>query len=130
MPTHKVITQYVTEEGIVSQGTDVVTSGDTVLSFEGPCAVSVSTEIDLAFQYSKVKAFSIFSDAALTLKTNSSGAPVNTIPIAAGQLIAWSTNSPMACLFTTSDITKLFATNASGTVIANLKIRILLDTTP
>jgi hypothetical protein len=129
---HKIITNYVTEEGVVNVGTDLI-SADGVLSFDGvmPADVggTVYTEIDLAFAFAKVKSFMIYAAGAMSLLTNTEPAGADTIVLAAGEQITWSMNGPFVNPFA-HDVTKIFAHLVSTTVPAELKIRILLDTTP
>lgn len=72
----------------------------------------------------QLKSLSISCDQALTIKTNSSGSPADTITLLAGQNLIWShatdgdAKNPLQ-----TDVTGLFLTNASGTLVANLKIR-------
>lgn len=132
MPNHKIETRYITEEGVVVDTTDSI-SADAVLAFQGlmPADVggTVYTEIDIAFDYTKVKAFTVFSDGALSLLTNSQPAGADTIVLAAGQQVAWSVNSPFVNPIAHA-VTKMYAHLVSATVPANLTIRVLLDSTP
>jgi hypothetical protein len=129
---HKIITSYVTEEGVVNAATDSI-SADGALSFDGvmPADVggTVYTEIDLAFPYTKMKGFMIYAAGAMSLLTNTEPAGADTIVLAAGEQITWSVNGPFVNPFA-HDVTKIFAHLVSTTVPAELKIRILLDTTP
>jgi hypothetical protein len=81
----------------------------------------------MALDVSQVKAIAILSDQDLTLETNSSSAPDNTLSLKANVPYIWYTNKPQALVFTT-DITALYVTNASAAV-ASLKMEILVDPT-
>lgn len=127
MPSHKITSRYSTAEGAVSEATSTY-SQDGELEFEAIVPISSYQEIDLAFPYAKVSSFMLYSSGALTLLTNTQPSGVNTISLAAGQQIVWGSDGPFANPFTT-DVTKMYAHNASGTVTPTLKIRVLLDTT-
>lgn len=89
-----------------------------------------STNLEIAWQadVSQIKSIVIASDQAITIKTNSTGAPDNTLNIVAGMPYVWRTGDYNALLLT-ADVTKLFVTNASGSS-ATLKIRGNYDPTP
>jgi hypothetical protein len=70
----------------------------------------------------------ITSDVAATLKTNSTGAPQETITLAAGIPFFWFIGSGLVNPFA-GDVTKFFASIPGGGA-ANIRFRILKDTTP
>ena len=70
----------------------------------------------------------IDSDQDITLKTNSSSAPDETITIKAGKPLIWYTGCAWANPFG-HNITALYLSNA-GAVDANVKIRFAYDATP
>ena len=76
----------------------------------------------LAITLANVKSLLIYSDQAVTIKTNSSGAPSDTINVKAGVPIAWNTDMLNSIPFATN-VSQMFITNAGGNS-ANLKIRI------
>lgn len=67
----------------------------------------------------------ILSDQAMTLKTNSSGAPDDTIVLVANVPYIWTTDSYDSVQIT-ADVTALYMTNASGSA-ASLRIESLVD---
>jgi len=77
--------------------------------------------------YSQLKMIMIFSDQTITLETNSPSAADQTITITAGVPFVWIYESGITNPITT-DVTALYATNASGST-ANLEIRKLEDPT-
>jgi len=83
-------------------------------------------ELVIAFPYATISSVYILSDKALTVKTNSSGSPDDTIAIAAAKPLAYygSGTNPF-----TANVTKLYITNAGGTA-ADFKIRVGYDGTP
>ena len=127
--THKKVLQYVADEVRIASTTESVT-GDGQVAYDGSIAASgTNIEIDIAFAFANVKSFVIYSSQAMTVKTNSSTVPDDTLAIAAGGQLVWNTNDVAVCPFT-ADVTKLFVTNASSTTAATLRIRVLLDVTP
>lgn len=91
---------------------------------EAIAAVTTNQAVALSFVVAKVVSIFILTDADLTLKTNSSSSPTNTIALKSGVAYFWFTpNAYNACLFT-SDVTTAFLTNA-GANAANCYIRIL-----
>jgi hypothetical protein len=88
-----------------------------------------STDLEIAFalDVSQLKSIYIVSDQDITLETNSGSAADDTIALVAGVPYIWHSDSYHTCLLGT-DITELYATNASGTD-ATLQIEALYDPT-
>lgn len=84
--------------------------------------------IALVQDVSETSVVYIVSDQVVTLEFNNSTTGEPTIVLVADVPYVWHTNSYLADLLTT-DITKLYVTNASGST-ANIKIRFLYDATP
>ncbi len=105
-----------TADGETSLGPIEVANGATV--FEVFCAIDVSA----------LKGLRIVADQALTLKTNSSGAPDDTIVLVADQPLDWYDGSYYTKPLTV-DVVKFFVANASGED-ADLYIFVLQDPTP
>lgn len=118
--------------GAILSSTSESVSADSEVAFDGTAVGSGTnsgvTEIDLAFTRANVKSLIILASAALSLKTNSSGAPDQTMLLAAGRPVVWKNTDQGACPIE-DDITALFAVNASGTA-CTLLISILVDVTP
>jgi hypothetical protein len=85
-------------------------------------------EIDIAIDVSKVAAISISSNKAITLKTNSSGSPDNTLTLRAGVPYQWCSDSYDTFKLTT-DVTKFYVANSSG-ASANLLLEGVVDGSP
>ncbi len=82
--------------------------------------------VNLAIDVSQIQSIYMKSDQDLTVKTNDSGAPDNTLNLLADQPYIWWSG----CLFTnllTVDITALYLTN---TAAATLEIEVVVDSTP
>ncbi len=91
-------------------------------------AGATNEAISLAVDISQVKSLIITSDQDLTLKTNSSGSPTNTLALKANVPYIWNVDSYDTCKIT-ADVTIAYATNA-GADDAALSMRILFDPTP
>jgi hypothetical protein len=70
------------------------------------------TPVSCAIDVSQVKSFWIKSSADLTLKTNSSGSPTNTLALKAGIPYEWNTDS-YDTFKLTGDVTSMFFVNAA-----------------
>lgn len=86
---------------------------------------AVDQEIILGIDTSQLQCIVLHSDRDLTIKTNDSAAPTDTLTMQAGIPRVWRTGD-YAALFLTADVTKIFVSNASG-ADANLKILTLED---
>lgn len=82
----------------------------------------------LALDISQVKSILLLSDQDVTLKTNSSSSPTDTIALKANQPYIWFTGAYDTCKIT-ADVTTAFITNAGATQ-ANVSARWLYDITP
>ncbi len=93
-------------------------------------AVPASTTdmaVAFALDVSQAKSLFITSDQDITIKTNSSSAPDDTLTLKANQAVAWQYGDVPDGPFGT-DVTVLYITNA-GASSATLKVRCLVDTT-
>lgn len=94
---------------------------------------STAYEVDIAFPYATLKTLFLYSKTqALTVKTNSSGSPDDTIALAAGVPVVYTydgrvgtSTNPLA-----HNVTKLYVVNASTTIAPDLQIHALYDATP
>jgi len=123
--THTLTDTYSDNAGIVVT-TTVSKTGSEVVEWDGIIPISTTNQaLQLAFTTASMQALLISSTFALTLKTNSSGSPIQTLTLAPNQAITWYTGSANANPITT-DVTEIFITNASGTNAPALKIRVLI----
>jgi hypothetical protein len=124
--THTIVRSY------KDQGSTAISASETPTgNTENNVDVSVVVGTDIAFAWAAVRAnlqsLCISSDRALTIETNSSSAPTDTIVLIGGQALVWTLakDGLSRCPFSAS-VTSLFFTNASGGTAA-LKIRALLN---
>lgn len=123
--THTVLRQYSDTSSVRISKTDTV-SGSQEKNIDKSVAVGTDTLVPYTLDRSILQSLVISSDVALTIKTNSSGSPTDTIVLTAGQALMWAfaTDGLTACPIT-ANITALYVTNAAGGPAA-LKIRALL----
>ena len=83
--------------------------------------------IACAITLANLKAVVMLSDYDLTIKTNSSSTPQETLALDAGVPLVWIDDNP-GCPFA-GNVTQMFATNASGST-ARLRIVVAEDVAP
>lgn len=128
MPTHRLqrIWQDAGNESVTQQET-IVADSETNLDVavaDGATALQANLAVDI----SALKSLYISSDQNLTVKTNSSGSPDDTLTIKANSPLIWTPDCGFACPLT-EDVTALYLANAAGED-ATLKVRLLQDATP
>lgn len=122
--THVKGVTYKNDAGTIASVTNTYT-GNAEANLELSVAASTTNgEHDLVFTAASIVSLCIYATAALTIKTNSTSAPDDTIALAAGEAITWASGDSATSPFTV-DVTKLYITNASSTVASTLKIRVL-----
>ena len=116
------------------RGTESI-SKQVTISSEGAKDVSVTiaagatnTQVALAFVKTRLKSIIISSDETLTLKTNSSGSPDDTITITADTPYVWHATMGITNPFA-GDVTTTYWSNA-GASAAALEIHLVEDATP
>ena len=105
---------------------NVTLTGSEELNISASIAGNTTNEQHaLAFTQSLLQSIYISSDQALTLKTNSSSVPQDTLTIAANKPFCWYSGCGIANPFA-NNVTSLFVTNA-GSTAANLNIKCLTN---
>lgn len=126
--THKVRVQHTGPGSQIDEEHSITAGSEQNVSEE---IADSTTDALVAFtcDFSQLKMLTIYSQYALTVCTNdaSTGAPAQTIAIAAGVPYTWIYGSGITCPITT-DITALYVSNASGSA-STLQIRTLEDPT-
>jgi hypothetical protein len=126
MPTMSVTLAYSIGSG-GKQLTVSKTSGAETQISETIADGTTNGLVAFTLDVSKALAVYISASADMTLKTNSSGSPDQTFALAAGVPLVWCEDMPTANPLTT-DITALYATNASGDD-GVLTVAVLVDPT-
>ncbi len=121
--THTIGSTYRTDAGTIASVTATYT-GEGEIDLNATVALSTTNkEFDIQFIKTDVISMIFFADKAVTIKTNSSGSPSDTISLAANMPLIWNTDSPVAIPLA-GNVTKVFVTNATATNAA-VKIRVL-----
>jgi hypothetical protein len=124
MFTHRITSTYATDEGNAISALGTYT-GTTEVAFDGTVPATTDLqEVDIAWIAANVKALLLYSSQPLTIKTNVSGSPVQTLVLAAGQALVWGTDH-LEPIPVTANVTKLFLSNDTAN-IATVKIRVLI----
>lgn len=127
MPTQSVTLAWSYGSAALTKTVSLTADGstiDTISVATGQTVFHYVTAVDV----SALSAVYIVSDKAVTLKTNSSGSPDNTITLAANKPLLWY----VGCGITnplTVDVTGIYIANASGST-ATIEFRFLQDVTP
>lgn len=99
---------------------------------ESIAAGAVNQLVAFVLDVSQLKALYLLAAAALTIKTNSSGAPANTFVLQPGVPFVWHDQMPAlrdtAGVAVGTDITALYVSNAGADAVV-LQLRSLLDPT-
>lgn len=124
MFNHQIVSTYGTDEGTAISAVSKYT-GTAEVGYDGSVPATTDlVEVDISWTRANVHALLLFSSQALTIKTNNSGTPIDTVVLAAGQAIVWGADhaepNPVA-----HDVTKLFLSNDTANP-ATVKIRVLI----
>lgn len=123
--THKVAQSYVTAEGTITSVTSSYVGDAEVGLDDTVAATTTNKEFDLAVTKANILSMVLTCDKAVTVKTNSSSTPQETITLAAGQAIVWASDHTESAPFS-SNITKFFVTNA-GSAAARFRFFALVN---
>lgn len=116
------LTTYKNNAGTFASGQISVTGGDEDDFSFTVAAATTNDSHPLALAVATMGGVCLISDVPVTIKTNSTSAPGNTITLAAGVPLAWMTGAAGANPFTV-DVTALYITNA-GTAPAHVQMSI------
>lgn len=125
---HTLIQSVATPSGQLNAGNKVYQGAASIEIDEVVLAAGTDFLINDNFPFANVKSFVVTSDQDVSLKTNSTSSPGNTLALKANVPYIWNSDSYDTFKITV-DVTKWYATNA-GAVNANLKFRRLSDPTP
>ena len=125
MFTHSVGVLYKDDAGTISSTTHSYVDDTEYGVKETIVAGAVNKEIDIALTVANLKSLVLFSDQAVTLKTNSTSSPQDTIAMQASKEIVWTTDGAAGgAIPFAGNITKFYVSNA-GTKDANFQFRAL-----
>ena len=130
--SHTITRSFKDSSGTTQSKSEVI-SGNIEWNFDQVVPIAANNHYVQVFTRTALQCLEITSDVAVTLYTNapSGGAPADTIPIAAGQVIVWTLATDtlaagpglVKCPFSVN-ITDLYITNAAAST-ANVKIRVV-----
>lgn len=107
---------------------NVALSADSEVNVDETVPLSTTNMlVNFAFTYAQLISVYMLSDVTITMKTNSTSAPDDTITLTAGVPRIWYTGMG-TCPFT-ANVTKVYLTNGTGGGAA-VKLRFLVDATP
>lgn len=110
----------------LSQQTTLTAEAVTPLAVTVPENATAFNITPVAIDVSQLKVLHIQANAAMTIKTNSSGSPDDTLTIAANKPLLWFEGCGMTCPLDT-DVTQLYVASVAG---GSLQITIGQDVTP
>lgn len=118
--------------GSISKSTQVQAEAENNIDAGVPAATA-NELVAFVLDVSQLKGIYMVSDRAVTVKTNSSGSPVNTFTLAANIPFMWVQGDPAirdtAGVVFTTDVTALYMTNADADNAATVQIRCIYDPT-
>lgn len=121
MFTHKVGVTYSNDAGTITSTTDTYLVDSEVNLDEVVAAGQTNKEYDISITQANIKTMVLMSTQPVTLKTNSTSAPQETIVLVANKQLVWTLDHIEAKFFA-GNITKFYVTNG-GSVDATLKFR-------
>jgi hypothetical protein len=123
--THKVGQSYTTAAGTVKSVTSTYTSDFEVGLDDTVAATTTNKEFDVALTRANLQSMVLTCDKAVTVKTNSTSSPQETISLTAGQAIIWAHDHTESAPFA-GNVTKFYVTNA-GSADARFQFSALLN---
>ncbi len=126
--THRMTTSFSRGGTSYVDTIDVSASGEAAISEAVP-ANTTNLHLTLALDQSALKSFYAVSDEAVTIKTNSSSAPDDTLTLVAGVPMWWPGSPAGSCPITADVSAGIYVTNATANA-ATLTIFALQDATP
>ncbi len=128
--THTLGQTYRTAAGTISSTTDSY-NGEAEVNLEATIAGNANNaEYDIAFDPAVVKSMVLFSNRAVTIRTNNSAAPIDTIVLAANKAVIWNTDKTEVIPFNNATPIDKFFITGDGNNNAALKAYFLCDPTP
>lgn len=125
------ITTSVTGHGVTKTFTETPSAdGGHPLDITVPAATT-NKQVNVALTRANLAAVVLYATGAVTIKTNSSGSPQETITLVAGEVVKWTSGqgSGLAGCPFSGNITALYITNA-GSAAVTVTCWFLEDVTP
>jgi hypothetical protein len=123
--THTQVISYSTQDGEIVNTTFTYV-GNSESGLNATIAGLTTNEHHvLAVVQAQIRSMVFYSNEAITILTNSSGSPQDTITLGAGKQLIWDVDTQALCPFS-ADVTSLYITNTNSGP-ASVVIRILLE---
>lgn len=110
-------------------GGTLADTGDAEDNREAVIATSTEQQVDIAMVRARLKHLFILSDQDVTIRTNSTGSPGDTLNVLNGFPVSYSSSAGQTNPFNSADVTTIYIQNA-GATNATVRIRVLKDSTP
>jgi len=118
-------------DGAATLGANVEQTNEGQITHNVTLAASASlVEVTVAFTQAQLRSIFILSNLTVTMRTNSSSSPVETITIQANKPFTWQFAGYGTIPFSAAGVTRLFFSNADSVSSASVNIRVLIDATP
>jgi len=127
MPTHSVKYQWSRNGEMISREVDISADGEKNIDVT-LTASQTNKRVVIAIDVSEVKSLMIDSKTNVSIKTNSTSSPAQTLTIVPGYPWVWTVESGLSNPLST-DITDLYITNADAST-GLVTLRVLQDITP
>lgn len=134
MPTHTLTFGWTRNGETISNNVNYAVEGEQNVDLDATttpvAAGATAKEVTITIDVSKLATIIIQSDQDITIKTNSTGTPDDTLTVKANKPLVWGADSGLPNPFPSGvDVTKIYIANPAASV-ANVKIRTGYDTTP
>lgn len=114
---------------VLSKVMNTTVDGDVRVNGAVITAGATNTAVSIAFAVANLKCFFMLSDQDLTIKTNSTSSPQETISLIANRPLEWTAADGYFANPFAGNVSVIYATNA-GASDATLEIRAGVDATP
>lgn len=114
--------------GAILVNTELEYPGDNVRNFNTSIGPTVTnSQINISLPVTGIQSLILWASGNLTLKTNSSSMPQETIPLVADKPLMWDVDSPAGDIPFAGPVTALFLTNTSSTSSVEFLLSILYE---
>lgn len=127
MPSHILTLSWTRESESITQRSTTTADGEKNIDVALTASVA-NKQVNLTLTVANLKSVYIQTDVEITLKTNSSGTPDQTLTIEPGTPLIWNETMASACPIE-DNITAFYITNTEATA-GTAKLRFLEDVTP
>ena len=115
MANYSIYTKLSRSNGTIVESTRTFENPPLVIEYDSAVAAN-QTDLNIepfAVDVSDLKLFAVVSDQNVTIETNSSSAPTDSIAVVAGVPIIWDSQSGIDCPLT-ADVTTIYVTNTTA----------------